>query len=255
MRTTAFHCVLLLLLLPALWGQADVVDRMVAVVNKQIILQSELEQVARVEFLLQGRPLDQLTDAEMQKVLERMIDQDLLQQQIAHPVMQDPTPEEMAAHLREVRSQIPGAEAGDQWQAMLAAYGVSERDVTRQLLLQVRILRFIDLRFRGLVSADKPAIAAYYQEKLLPELRKQGASEPPLDAVSGKIEKIIVEQRIDELLNDWLQTLRAQAHIEKLNAEGASLGSGTSNSPPETKEPQATGKKGAAFTAGRGARK
>jgi parvulin-like peptidyl-prolyl isomerase len=251
---TAFHCALLLLLLFMTRGWAEVVDRMVAVVNKQVILQSELEQVTRVEFLLQGRPLDQLTDAEMQKVLERMIDQDLLQQQIAQPMVPDPTPEETAAHLREVRSQIPGADADDKWQAMLAAYGVSERDVARQLLLQVRVLRFIDLRFRGLVNADKPAIAAYYQEKLLPELRKQGASVPPLNEVSGRIEKIIVEQRIDELLNDWLQTLRSQAHIEKLNAEGAPLDAGTITPQPESRAPKPTGKK-REFTAGTGAGK
>ncbi|HEV2988179.1 MAG TPA: hypothetical protein VG759_07045 [Candidatus Angelobacter sp.] len=251
---TAFHCVLLLLALSPLWGQAEVVDRMVAVVNKQIILQSELEQVARVEFLLQGRPLDQLTDGEMQKVLDRMIDQDLLQQQIAQPMVPDPTGEEMAAHLREVRSQIPGADANDKWQALLAAYGVGERDVARQLLLQIRVLRFIDLRFRGLVNADKTAIAAYYQEKLLPELRQQGASEPPLNEVSDRIGKIIVEQRIDELLNDWLQTLRAQAHIEKLNAEGTPSGAGTLKLEPEPKEPKAPGKK-SEFTAGTGARK
>src|SRR5205809_5328020 len=105
---TGLHCALLLLLLSPACARAEIVDRMVAVVNKQIILQSELDQATRVEFLLQGRPLDQLTDAEMGKVLERLIDQDLLQQQIAQAAIRDPSPEEMASHLREVRPQIPG---------------------------------------------------------------------------------------------------------------------------------------------------
>jgi hypothetical protein len=219
---------------------------MVAVVNKQIILQSELEQATRVEFLLQGRPLDQLTDAEMGKVLERLIDQDLLQQQLAQPAIPDPSPEEMAARLHEVRSQIPGAEAGEKWRAMLAAYGVTEQDVARQLLSQVKILRFIDLRFRGLVTVDKTAIAAYYQEKLVPELQKRGAPNPPLNEVSDKIEKIVIEQRIDELLNDWLQTLRSQAHIEKLNGAGAPLGAEIFRSGPKPAGSATSGKAGAA---------
>jgi len=220
--STGLHCVLLLLLLSPV--QAEVVDRMVVVVNKQIILQSELDQVARVEFLLQGRPLNQLTDAEMGKVLERLIDQDLLQQQIAQAAMPDSSPEEMTSRLREVRSQIPGAETDEKWRGMLAKYGVTEQDVETQILSQVKVLRFIDLRFRGLVSVDKTAIAAYYQEKLVPELRKQGVPDPPLSEVSERIEKVVIEQRIDELLNDWLQTLRAQAHIEKLNGAGPALG-------------------------------
>ena len=112
---------------------------------------------------------------------------------------------------------------------MLSGYGVTEQDVGTQLLSQVRILQFIDLRFRGLVTVDKAAVTSYYQEKLLPALRKQGAPEPPLDQVSGKIEKIVAEQRIDELLADWLQTLRSQAHIEKISETGTAFGTGTAD--------------------------
>lgn len=254
--STGLHCALLLLLLAPV--RAEVVDRMVAVVNKQIILESELDQVAHVEFLLQGRPLDQLTGPEMGKVLERLIDQDLLQQQIAQAAMPDPRPEEMAAHLREVRSQIPGAEADEKWRAMLVAYGVTEHDVERQLLAQVKILQFIDLRFRGLVSVDKTAIAAYYQENLVPEMRKKGVPDPPLSEVSERIEKIVIEQRVNELLNDWLQTLRAQAHIEKLNGASPALGEflGTemrSTAPGKASQPSAK-VGGAASGAGPGAR-
>src|SRR5438045_767669 len=242
---TGLHRALLLLLLSPACARAEVVDRMVAVVNKQIILQSELEQVTRVEFLLQGTPLDQLTEAEMEKVLDRMIDQDLLQQQIAQSAVPDPTPPEIAARLREVRSQIPGASAVDQWQAMLARYGVTEQDVANRIFLQVKVLRFIDLRFRGLANVDKAEVDAYYQEKFVPELRKQGAPVPPLNEVSGKLTQIMIEQRIDEVLDEWLQkTLRGQAHIEKFNAEGVPLGAGVFGGAPGSKETKLPGKTG-----------
>jgi hypothetical protein len=74
----------------------------------------------------------------------------------------------------------------------------------------------VDLRFRGLVRIDKNAINTYYQEKLLPELRKRGTQEPPLSQVSGQIENILAEQSIDQMLARWLETLRSQAHIEKM---------------------------------------
>lgn len=195
---------------------AEVVDRMVAVVNRHVILQSELEQAAHVEFLLQGRGLDQLTPAEMQAVLDRMIDQALLEQQIVTTLLLDPTLDEVGARLKEVRSQIPGATADDKWRAMLVSYGVTQEDVEKQLAAQLRILQFIDLRFRSLAHVDRASISNYYQEKLLPELRKQGAPEPPLAQVSDRIEKILTEQRMDELLSSWLQTLRSQTHIQKM---------------------------------------
>jgi parvulin-like peptidyl-prolyl isomerase len=207
-----------ILLLLASIAQAQVVDRMVAVVNKQVILESQLDQAARVEFLLQGKPIATLTQADRAAVLDRLIERSLLDQQIINPSMLDPTPQELAAKVKEVRAGIPSAASDDQWKAMLSAYGLTQEDLEEQLTDQVRILRFIDLRFRGLVHIDKSAVEAYYQEKFLPEVRRRNAAEPKLEEVSGKIEQILVEQRIDELLNNWLKTLRAQAHIEKMMA-------------------------------------
>jgi len=209
----------LVLMLAAISAQsAETVDRMVAVVNRQVILQSELEQAAHVEFLLGGKALSDLTPNELQSVLDRLIDQALLQQQIVDSMMLNPTADEIAARLAEVRTQIPGASADGKWKQMLAAYGVTQQDVEMQISAQLRILRFVDLRFRTLAHVDNASISNYYQEKLLPELRKQGAPEPPLPQVSGKIESILTEQRIDEMLTSWLQTLRSQAHIRKMDA-------------------------------------
>jgi hypothetical protein len=191
---------------------------MVAVVNKQVILESELDQAARVEFLLQGKPINLLTQADRAAVLDRLIERSLLDQQIINPAMLNPTPEELAARVKEVRGGIPGiAGAGDdRWKTLLAAYGLTQQDVEEQLTDQVRILRFIDLRFRGLVRIARDQVETYYQEKFLPEVRKRNAAEPRLEEVSGKIEQILIEQRISELLNNWIKTLRAQAHIEKM---------------------------------------
>ena len=208
------HFVIVLLL--AGIAQAQVVDRMVAVVNKHVILESELDQATRVEFLEQGKPIERLTYADRNAVLERLIDRSLLDQQIVNPAMLDPTPEELKRKIEELRQSIPSASRDQQWKDILAGYGLIQQDVEEQLTSQFRILRFIDLRFRGLVRVDKEAVAAYYQDRFLPEVRKRNASEPKLEEVSGKIEQILAEQRIDDLLNNWLKTLRAQAQIERM---------------------------------------
>lgn len=195
---------------------SQVVDRMVAVVNRRVILESELDQAARVEFLMQGKPLDKLTAMDKSAVLDRLIDRSLLEQQIMHPEMLDPTGEELAARVADIRHQTPGAASDEGWKKVLTDYGVTQQDLEDSLASQVRILRFVDLRFRGLVRVDKNAIEAYYRDKLVPQLRAKGAPEPRLSEVSDKIEKVLVEQSIDEMLTRWLDTLRAQAHIEKM---------------------------------------
>ncbi|HEY2360496.1 MAG TPA: hypothetical protein VGK36_05235 [Candidatus Angelobacter sp.] len=219
------HFVTVLLLAGVM--QAQVVDRMVAVVNRHVILESDLDQATRVEFLMQAKPIERLTYADRTAVMERLIDRSLLDQQIVNPAMLDPAPEELKTKIEEVRQGIPGAAKDEGWKTILAGYGLTQQDVEEQLTSQVRILRFIDLRFRGLVRVDKEAIASYYQDRFLPEVRKRNASEPKLEEVSDKIEQILAEQRIDELLSNWLKTLRAQAHIERM-LPAAATSAGTS---------------------------
>ena len=209
-----------IILLMGSLAQAQVVDRMVAVVNKRVILESELDQTARVEFLLQGKPISSLTQADRVAVLERLIDRALLDQQIVNQAMLDPTPAELAEKVRELRSGMPSGESDERWKVVLAGYGLAPEDLEEQLTAQFRILRFVDLRFRGLVRVEKDAIAAYYQDRFLPEVRKRKVAEPALAEVSDRIEQILAEQRIDDLLNNWLKTLRAQAHIERMLGGG-----------------------------------
>jgi SurA N-terminal domain len=213
-----------LLAATACFGQ--VVDRMAAVVNKRVILESELDQATRIEFLMAGKPLDKMSEADRSATLDRLIDRALLDQQIMHPEMLEPTPEEVGQRMSELRTQLPGAANEEGWKKLLNEYGLLPLDVEESVKSQIRILRFIDLRFRGLVRVDKNAVESYYKEKLLPQLRAQGASVPPLTEVSDKIEKVLAEQSIDEMMARWLDTLRAQAHIERMlpASAGASHG-------------------------------
>jgi len=205
----------------------QLLDRMVAVVNKHVILESELDQAVRVEYLMQGKPLAKVSSADSVAVLDRLVDRALLEQQILHPEMLAPTPEELADQVKEVRQQFPGAATDAGWKSLLASYDLTQQDIEDHLVSEVRELRFVDLRFRGLVRVDKNDISNYYQQKFLPQLRSQGAAEPPLAQVSGQIEKILAEQSIDDMLNRWLETLRAQAHIEKMIPVPASTPGGS----------------------------
>lgn len=215
---------LVIAFLLASFCQAQVVDRMVAVVNKHVILESELDQAVRMERLLQGKSMDKITAKERADVLDQLIDRSLLEQQIMNSSMFDPTADELADKVKDVRSDIPAATTDANWKAVLTSYGLTAQDLEEQLRSEFRILRFVDLRFRGLVHIQKEDIASYYQGTLLPEVRKRHAPEPKLADISDKIEQILVEQNIDSQLSEWLKTLRAQAHIEKMPPVVAAAG-------------------------------
>jgi parvulin-like peptidyl-prolyl isomerase len=217
---------LVFMLLPVAAFPQQVVDRIVAVVNKQVILQSQLEDAAHAEFLLQGKPMDELTAQQMDAVLDRMIDQALLQQQIVSGPSIEPTAVEISAQIQDFRSRIPGTPADGKWQALLDAYGLTEHDIEMHVASQLRVLKFVDLRFRALARIDRAAISEYYQKKLVPQLQQQGAPVPPLDQVSEKIRQVLTEESINDSLSSWLQALRSQAHIEKITPASRAADSG-----------------------------
>ncbi len=190
----------------------EIIDRIVATVNGSAILASDWDQAVRCEALLQGRPLEPITAADQQATLQRLIDQQLLREQMGKPaaIAEDT----VSARLRQVRSALPEAQTDAGWHALLARYGVSEADVRERLVAQMQISGFIEDRLRPSVHVDSSAVQTYYRDKLLPELRQSGIkTEPPLAEVSARIQEILLQQRLDEELTAWLQSLRQQANI------------------------------------------
>ncbi|MFB3814132.1 MAG: SurA N-terminal domain-containing protein [Terriglobales bacterium] len=191
----------------------EIIDRIVATVNGRAILQSDWEIAIRCEALMQGRPLESLTDDDQRATLERLIDQELLRQQMGKTIP-GPSAEELAARIQQVRSSIPGGQNDDVWRAALTSHGLTESDVAERIAAQMQIGGFIDNRLRPGIHIESQAIQAYYREKFLPELRKTGVTtEPRLGEVAARIREILIQQRMSAELSTWLRSLREQADI------------------------------------------
>ena len=198
-----------------------VLDRVVAVVNNQAILASDVDSEISLSVLDPGRGgLGVLTRA---RALDQLIGRALIQQQIRQEDLQstDPTPAEVAIRLTEIRNEIPAcvrqncaSDAG--WKAFLAAHGLTQERVEAYLRFRLQILRFIEQRFRQGVSIEPRDIETYYHDILVPQYTK-GEAVPPLDQVSARIEEILLQQRVNSLFDDWLSNLRKEGDIEVLD--------------------------------------
>ena len=198
----------------------QVVDRIVATVNRQPILLSDWEVEIRYEALLDQKPLP-VSDDVARAALDRLIDQELLRQQLRSYRIDEPTTDEVNARLAEVRKQTPGMDSDRGFRAALDHYGLSESELRERVTTQLLLLHFIDVRLRPSVHVERRAIDAYYNEKLLPELRKKGeTSLPTLAEVSPQIEELLSQERVDALTTDWLKDLRQQSDI-KVDVAGA----------------------------------
>jgi len=217
--------VALALLLPALLlaperSSAEVVDRIVATVNGHVVLQSDLDEALCYEALLTNRSLAQLSDDDRRAVLDRLIDQELLREQMKSADFSHATDDEVAARVADARKQYPQAATDEAWQALLARFNLAEKDLFAHVRQQIDVMRLVDARLRPAVEIDSKSVEAYYREQFVPKLKQSGASEVPLAEVSARIRELLTQEKVSELLVSWLQTLRSegQVHIPGVTA-------------------------------------
>jgi parvulin-like peptidyl-prolyl isomerase len=196
----------------ALPAHGETLDRIVAVVNNTPILLSDWDESWRCEALLADRAPESYTQAEQQDVFQRLVEQELLHQQMHSYLLSPIAGADQQAALKEVREQL-GDAADAQWKAALNRAGITEAQLSEHLKRQMEIERFVDVRFRAGIRIDERSIAHYYRDQFLPQLRHAGGKDVPLDEVSSKIREILVQQQMAEQLTAWVQTLREQADI------------------------------------------
>ncbi len=198
-----------------------VLDRVVAVVNNQAILASDLDADMRLSVLDPARGgRGALTP---QRALQQLISRTLIQQQIRQEDVQavEPTVEEVVARLADLRKQLPACvrancatEAG--WKAFLASQNLTQERVETYLRNRLEILQFIELRFRQGIQVPREDIESYYRDTLLPQYAP-GETAPPLDQVAPRIEEILLQQQVNVLFSGWLDNLRKQGEVEVLD--------------------------------------
>jgi hypothetical protein len=219
----AFAAMLMAIVLPAAAG--EVLDRIVATVNNNVILQSEWQDALRYEAFENGRSLDQLRAEDRKAALDRLIDQELLREQMRVSGFPRASNEDVEKRIQEIRSLHPGAEGEAGWQDVLARYGLTESELKRRVALQVDLMGLVDARLRPNVVIDSKSIESYYNQELLPQLRQSGAAVVSLDAVSPKIKELLTQKKMNEMLLAWLQDLRSGSEIrtETLSDSGGQV--------------------------------
>ncbi len=202
----------------------QVIDRIVATVNGHIILQSDWDEALSYEALLNGRPLNQFTDDDRRAVLDRLIDQELLGEQMKSASFQRASESEAAARVAEARKQYPEAATDEGWKLVLGRFGLSEKDLVAHVQQQIDLMRLVDAHLRPAVQIDSKTIEAYYREKFVPQLKPAIAAETPPADVAAKIRELLTQEKVNELMISWLQSLRSESKVSVPGATGAGDG-------------------------------
>jgi peptidyl-prolyl cis-trans isomerase SurA len=205
-------------------AHAQVIDRIVATVNGHTILQSDWDDALSYESLLSGRPLSQFTDDDRKAVLDRLIDQELLGEQMKSAFFQHASEADANARIEEARKQYPEASTPEGWQALLNRFQLTEKDLVAHVQEQIDLMRLVDAHLRPAVQIDSKTVEEYYRDKFVPQLKQAGGNDVPLGDVSGKIRELLTQQKVSELLVSWLQTLRSEGKVNVPGTTGSAGG-------------------------------
>jgi peptidyl-prolyl cis-trans isomerase SurA len=211
-------------LLPAAAWAGQVIDRIVATVNGHIILQSDWDEGLSYEALLNGRALDQFTEDDRRAVLDRLIDQELLGEQMKSAAFEHASESEAAARVAEARKHYPEAATDEGWKLVLSRFGLLEKDLVAHVQQQIDLMRLVDAHLRPAVQIDSKTIEAYYREKFVPQWKPSIAPDAPPAEVAAKIRELLTEERVNELMVSWLQSLRSESKVSRPGRSGAGDG-------------------------------
>ncbi|MCU1222896.1 MAG: SurA domain protein [Edaphobacter sp.] len=196
--------------------QGTVLDRVVAVVNGNVILESDVDEERRFESIQPYR--GSTAEFSRERAVQRLIDRTLILQQADLESGAPIADQDLDAQLAKVRTDIPSCaeyhcetEAG--WEKFLSDHGFTVEEFRERWRRRMKLLRFIEVRFRNGISISDDEIKTYYEKTMLPEYARQKVAPPKLETISKRIEEVLLQQQVGNLLRDWLRSLRAQGNV------------------------------------------
>ena len=202
---------------PAPTNRGGLLDRVVAVVHGDVVLESDVEEEQRLAaFQPISSPEGSTT---RDKAIERLVNRRLLLQQAQLQPQHAVTEADISAQIDQLRKEIPACkeahcetEAG--WAQFLKAHGVTSNELRSHWRERMEALQFIEVRFRSGIRISQAETEAYYHKVMLPAYAKQKVKAPPLDKLSDRIQEVLLQQQVSGLLSDWLRSLRAQGTVQ-----------------------------------------
>ncbi|MGC9198848.1 MAG: peptidylprolyl isomerase [Acidobacteriaceae bacterium] len=207
--------------MPAVKGME--VDRVVAIVNGDLILDSDVDLERRFTALL---PYGESSGAfDRNAAIERLINRDLILQQMQLQQGDEITQQAADRDLEELRKSIPickqyRCETKEGWDRFLATEGFTEESLINLWRQRMEVLAFIELRFRTGIMISQAQIRQYYEQTMLPQYAALKVAPAPLKDVAPRIQQVLLEQQVSKLLDDWLNSLRAQGNVVVLDRSG-----------------------------------
>lgn len=199
-------------------GELELVDRIVAVVDEDPILESDVDRA--IGLGLVSRVEDETDEAFRRRVLDLMIEERLRAHEVDRFGFTEISVLEVEKATRALEANFGSRQ---RFEERLQEIGLTREDVRQIAARQVMVVTYVDERLGPRVFVSLDDIRQYYETVLTPEMKRIGKPLPELDQVREQIRAVLREQRLNQEIERWTEQLRLEADIEDYfeSAEGA----------------------------------
>jgi hypothetical protein len=208
MRRLALFLLLAAMLLEAGVGRAqEVIDRIVARVENEVILLSDIRQLAEYQVFVDGKAESD------EQILEHLVDQWIVRTEAAAARFPQPSDQDVQRSLARLQRSFSTSESFEERKKQS---GLTEEEILRQLKSQLYLSNYLDSRFRASIQIDDNAIADFYKNRVVPRAESRGQTPPTLEAAHDFIQEALVQRAINEQADKWLKESRSRVRVENL---------------------------------------
>ncbi len=185
----------------------EIVDRIVARVENDVILLSDIRALSQYQQFVDGK-----SERDAQ-VLDRLIDQWIVRTEMDVARFPHPSDADIDRSLNRLKKSFASEE---EYETRKKQCSLSNAELRAMAGSQLYMSNYLDSRFRPSVQIDSKAIEDFYQNAVVAAARARGQEPPTLEAARDLIEEALVQRGINEQADVWLKESRSRLHIEKL---------------------------------------
>jgi hypothetical protein len=183
----------------------EVIDRIVARVETDIILLSDVRQLSRYQAFLDGKPQ---SDAD---ILNRLIDQWIVRSEASVARFPQPSDDDVNRSIERLKRSFSSPE---EFQARQKQSGIAADEIRRFVSAQLYLSNYLDSRFRPAIQIDEKAIEDFYKSRVVPRAESRGQTPPALENARDFIQEALVQRAINEQADRWLKESRTRVRVE-----------------------------------------
>jgi hypothetical protein len=206
MKKAALACVAPCVLLMTVVGvNAEVIDRILAVVDGVVITLSDVAAASALGLVPEDNS-DDRTGA----VLARLINRQLILGEVDRYAPSEPSNESIEQELQSIRSRFASTDA---YNVALTRLGRDDKRLRQTARDSLRIRAYLEQRFAVPPPGDEE-LRRYYREHSQ-EFTKDGQT-VPFETARAQIEETLVTARHEMLVDEWVNGLRRRADINNV---------------------------------------